>query len=329
MRSASMYPILTNQRDTRQNTRFGCRMIATMNALPKDKEAAISSAAHSLRAQSTRPHREGYIHNDDYFLPVSQVINHVDGYGGLLLEQDHHHTSVNSIAECHHFKTLLSRFKNRSSGLFHARYATVGEVTKANVHPYHYQGIGLVQNGSLDSPKMDGFLYSDTVLKTVKRYLPDIQLNKNDSDSRRMFYFWLAQLKKTYPNTPLNSLPTDAILSSFKSAQNQVMQTRPQSHITLAPSGKLPVNGILNFTNKINSIISVAPDRIIGLKHGRELRLGYRLNEKGGMESALLATEPPEVKGYKWVNLPDNHWIILTKLSPTEVKAELRPYELT
>jgi hypothetical protein len=306
--------------------RFGCRLMATMNVEPDTKKQLLMTAKRSLKQQSVVPTDYQAIMLDDTFHPVARVVTHTDGFGTVLLEDKTHHQTRLSMAECKTLPDILQRLKKRLSGMFHIRYATVGDVSDSNSHPYHYKGISLIQNGSLDSPKMDGFLFSPHVVTTIKRHLPEVNLRTMDSDSRRLFYYWLAYLKATYPDTPPNQLPTTVIKDSFKHIQNTVMETRPYSHVALKPDKNLPVTGTLDFRNKINSIISVGDNRIIGLKHGRELHLGYQTNESGQITSAILATEPPKVSDYRWVSIPDMHWITLNKVNPYLVHVELMPY---
>jgi predicted glutamine amidotransferase len=309
--------------------RFGCRMLATMNAEPETKKKVLITAPRSLKDQSLQPIDFTTIMPDDTFHPVARKALNTDGFGALLLDDKTHHQTYLGIGNDVKLPHLLKRLKNRMSGVFHIRYATVGDVTDVNSHPYTLQDVSLIQNGSLDSPKMNGFLYSSDVVKTIQKHLPDVTLRTMDSDSKRLFYYWLAYLKATYPDTLPAQLPTPVIKDSFKHIQDTVMATRPHGPIALQPDLSLPISGALDFRNKINSIISVGDNRIIGLKHGRELHLGYQTNQKGQMTSAILATEPPKLSDYRWVSIPDKHWITLTKMNDHLIQAELMPYDAT
>jgi hypothetical protein len=305
--------------------KFGCRLLATMNVNPEDKKHLLLTGPRSLKVQSTQPVNTSGLMQEDSFHPLARKAQNTDGFGAVILDDQTHHQTRLSISQSDKLPDILKRLSQGMSGLFHIRFATVGDVSDSNSHPYLFQDVSLVQNGTLDSARRDGFLYSQEAVSTINRVLPQVTLRDQDSDSRRFFYYWHAYLKQRHPHTPPSKLTTDEIKRSFTHIQNQILATRPANRLALKPDAQVPVTGTLDFSHKINSIIGLGTDRILGLRHGRDLHLGYQTNTQGQMTRAILATEPQLYSPYKWITIPDNHWISLTKRDNHTIDAQLSP----
>ena len=307
---------------------YGCRLLATMNVTPEHKKHLLLTGPRSLKVQSTQPVNTNGLMQEDSFHPLARKATHTDGFGAVILDDQTHHQTRFSISQSKKLPDILKRLNQGASGMFHIRLASVGDVSDSNSHPYLFEDVSLAQNGTLDSMRRDGFLFSSQVVNAIRRFFPQVTLREQDSDSRRLFYYWQAYLKQHYPHMPASQLSTDVIKCSFTHIQNQILATRPPSLVALMPDAKVPVSGMLDLSHKINSIISLGTNRILGLRHGRDMHLGYQTNEQGQMTRAILATEPQLDSPYKWITIPDKHWISLTKRDDQTIDAQLSPATL-
>ncbi len=124
--------------------------------------------------------------NFDQF--VSLAKDHCDGWG--IATTDNHKAELYkepvAANKSEHFKEQLEKHKSNAA-LLHLRRATEGmPVTENNTHPFTYQDITFIHNGSI-SP----FDCLDPLID--KKYL---SLAKGTTDSERYFLYLLTQIEK-------------------------------------------------------------------------------------------------------------------------------------
>jgi len=124
--------------------------------------------------------------NFDQF--VSLANDHCDGWG--IATTSNHKASLYkepvAATTSEHFKEQLASHKSNAA-LLHLRWATEGmPINEANTHPFTYQDITFIHNGSI-SP----FDCLDPLI--AKKYL---QLAKGNTDSERYFLYLLTQIEK-------------------------------------------------------------------------------------------------------------------------------------
>lgn len=124
--------------------------------------------------------------NIDEFVQLSKI--HKDSWG--LCFVDHQETklqkSVEAAAESHSFAQVLAN-ERASGGLLHLRWASPGlEVNDRNAHPFSYEDIAFIHNGSL--------LPYDALLSEISPEF--LHLRKGSGDSELFFLFALAKVKK-------------------------------------------------------------------------------------------------------------------------------------
>jgi predicted glutamine amidotransferase len=119
---------------------------------------------------------------------VKLADDHCDGWG---IATTNNHTAdlykePVAATKSKHFKEQLEKHKSKAA-LLHLRWATEGmPVNEANTHPFTYQDISFIHNGSITPPTaLDPFI--------DKRYL---QLAKGSTDSERYFLYLLTQIEK-------------------------------------------------------------------------------------------------------------------------------------
>ena len=141
-----------------------------------------------LGYSSTSATTFGQAVGDNFNQFVSLADDHCDGWGIATRDSNDAQLYKEPVAatKSANFKTQLARHKSKS-GLLHLRWATEGmPVNENNTHPFTYQDISFIHNGSITPP---------TVLDPLidKRYLG---LAKGTTDSERYFLFLLTQIEK-------------------------------------------------------------------------------------------------------------------------------------
>ena len=124
--------------------------------------------------------------NFDEFINLST--DHCDGWGIASSESNKASLYKEPVAanKSSHFKDEISSHKSNAA-LLHLRWATEGmAVNENNTHPFTYEGITFIHNGSITPP---------TALDSVidKKYL---ELVKGNTDSERYFLYLLTQIEK-------------------------------------------------------------------------------------------------------------------------------------
>ncbi|MBM3699212.1 MAG: class II glutamine amidotransferase, partial [Actinobacteria bacterium] len=124
--------------------------------------------------------------NFDQF--VSLANDHCDGWG--IATTDNHKAELYkepvAATKSEHFKEKLEKHKSNAA-LLHLRWATEGmPVNENNTHPFTYQDITFIHNGSITPP---------TALDPLidRKYL---SLAKGTTDSERYFLYLLTQIEK-------------------------------------------------------------------------------------------------------------------------------------
>jgi len=141
-----------------------------------------------LGYSSTSATTFGQAVGDNFNQFVSLADDHCDGWGIATRDSNDAQLYKEPVAatKSANFKTQLARHKSKS-GLLHLRWATEGmPVNENNTHPFTYQDISFIHNGSITPP---------TVLDPLidKRYLG---IAKGTTDSERYFLFLLTQIEK-------------------------------------------------------------------------------------------------------------------------------------
>lgn len=119
---------------------------------------------------------------------VKLADDHCDGWGIATVDADNADLYKEPLAatKSANFKEQLASHKSKAA-LLHLRWATEGmPVNENNTHPFTYQDISFIHNGSITPP---------TVLDPLidKRYLG---IAKGTTDSERYFLFLLTQIEK-------------------------------------------------------------------------------------------------------------------------------------
>jgi predicted glutamine amidotransferase len=119
---------------------------------------------------------------------VSLANDHCDGWG--IATTNNHKADLYkepvAATKSAHFKEQLEKHKSNAA-LLHLRWATEGmPVNESNTHPFTYQDITFIHNGSITPP---------TALDQLidKKYL---SLAKGTTDSERYFLYLLTQIEK-------------------------------------------------------------------------------------------------------------------------------------
>ncbi len=119
---------------------------------------------------------------------VELAKDHCDGWGIATTTNHKANLYKEPVAatKSEHFKAQLEKHKSKA-GLLHLRWATEGmPVNENNTHPFTYQDITFIHNGSITPP---------TTLDPLidKKYL---ELAKGTTDSERYFLYLLTQIEK-------------------------------------------------------------------------------------------------------------------------------------
>lgn len=147
--------------------------------------------------------------NFDQFVNLAN--DHCDGWG--IATNENHHSSLYkepvAATKSAHFKEQLASHKS-DAALLHLRWATEGmPVNENNTHPFTYQGISFIHNGSITP-----FNCLDTLIDS--KFL---QLAKGTTDSERFFLYLLTQIEKfgfvTGIKTGLSYIKNNCIFSSL------------------------------------------------------------------------------------------------------------------
>ena len=141
-----------------------------------------------LGYSSQSPTTFGEVVGDNFDQFVKLADDHCDGWGIATSEGKSAELYKEPVAatKSESFKQQLESHKS-SSALLHLRWATAGmAINENNTHPFTYQDISFIHNGSI-SP----FDCLDPLID--KNYL---QLAKGSTDSERYFLFLLTQIEK-------------------------------------------------------------------------------------------------------------------------------------
>ncbi len=119
---------------------------------------------------------------------INLSTDHCDGWGIASSESNKASLYKEPVAanKSSHFKDEITSHKSNSA-LLHLRWATEGmAVNEKNTHPFTYEGITFIHNGSITPP---------TALDAVidKKYLEQVRGN---TDSERYFAYLLTQIEK-------------------------------------------------------------------------------------------------------------------------------------
>jgi len=137
---------------------------------------------------SQRPTTFGEVVGDNFDQFVKLADDHCDGWGIATSEGKSAELYKEPVAatKSESFKQQLESHKS-SSALLHLRWATAGmAINENNTHPFTYQDISFIHNGSI-SP----FDCLDPLID--QKYL---SLAKGSTDSERYFLFLLTQIEK-------------------------------------------------------------------------------------------------------------------------------------
>ena len=119
---------------------------------------------------------------------ISLANDHCDGWGLATAHEDQIDLFKEPVSatKSSNFKTEI-RSHNATAGLLHLRWATEGmSVNENNTHPFCYQDISFIHNGSITPPD-----HLDPLID--KKYLA---LAKGNTDSERYFLYLLTQIDK-------------------------------------------------------------------------------------------------------------------------------------
>jgi predicted glutamine amidotransferase len=141
-----------------------------------------------LGYSSTTPATFGEVVGENFDQFVKLADDHCDGWGIATSDSKNADLYKEPVAatKSENFKQQLESHKS-SSALLHLRWATAGmAINENNTHPFTYQDISFIHNGSI-SP----FECLDPLID--KKYL---SLAKGTTDSERYFLFLLTQIEK-------------------------------------------------------------------------------------------------------------------------------------
>jgi predicted glutamine amidotransferase len=186
-----------------------------------------------------------------------------------------------------------------------------------NVHPFVFQNWSLMHNGTIH-----GAFAQSTLDKIASHNNELLGGPKGQTDTERVFYYFLSILLEKYGTTDSSKLSTEQVQAAFRQAMLDLIAVSPAKSKPIKDS-LFSLDGSLQTLPSCNVIISDG-QHIYAFRRVLNLFLGE--NDLGhGEKLYVVSSERIEApsKHWKWLLIPENHFVTLSRNSNGSIQATL------
>jgi predicted glutamine amidotransferase len=180
------------------------------------------------------------------------------------------------------------------------------EVQLANVHPFSYQNWSFIHNGTVSGA------FSPTIESKIQQYRQILAGGpKGNTDSERVFYYFLSKLYETTGTTNSSTLPLNVVQTNFAQAINDLMTHSKYAYKPLTGS-LMGIRGDIQFQPSCNFILSDG-SHLFAFKKGFDLFLGEK-TLSNAQKIYVLSSERTHLgdPSVKWLEIPEEHIVTIS-----------------
>ena len=188
----------------------------------------------------------------------------------------------------------------------HVRAASVGAISEANSHPFHYQQYLMMHNGFIPQ------------FQKIKRRLQSL-LNeemylwvKGQTDSEHIFALLIQNLNELKDESA--EITTDQARAGFQKTFDTIAELTQEAGISnqVATFNIMITDGYRIFGSRFSSI-RFGKARTLYFSAGSKFEcqdgVSVMLQDDSGTQAVLIVSEKLNTRTHEWTSIPDNHFI--------------------
>ena len=303
------------------------------NISPNDEEIldeCLVGNPYSLKNQSKTGlmPRDGVAnpYNLDDLFSIYREKGNPDGWGIVAYNNGGNMTtkvkSAGDASKDSKYDNAVKRMEKQSPDIIlaHIRLGSkeCGSITLEKTHPFTYKSWSFIHNGLIDGA------FNPEIQKKLKQdYIPRLGKGpKGKTDSGTCFYYFLGKLLEECGTVDSKEIGVKKTREVFARSMIDLISVS-KKHSFAMDGDFMDVKGEMDVSPACNVVASDG-NMLMALRRGHNLYLGKYTNLRGE-DRYILSSETVKPKNtklkIKWVAIPDNHILTITKDSSREGKS--------